>query len=81
MNEDCGPITELLCATNIIPANMSINPTINNILTAIDFLIAMKMLLIDVLLLVYCLSIIKKCHNPNLLHTVEKKFVMNRFKL
>ncbi len=32
MNEDCGPIIELLCAMKIIPAITSIDPTIRNIL-------------------------------------------------
>jgi hypothetical protein len=53
MNEDCGPITELLCATNIVPAIISINPTTTKILTKIDFLIIMKVLLLLDLLLIY----------------------------
>ena len=42
INEDCGPIVELLCATNIIPAITSIDPTTSNSLTNMDFLIEIK---------------------------------------
>jgi hypothetical protein len=60
INEDCGPIIELLCATNIIPAIISINPTTSNILTRIDFLIVMKILSINVLL-IYKIVILVLC--------------------
>jgi hypothetical protein len=39
MNEDWGPITELLCATNIKPDMISVNPTTRNILTKMRFFI------------------------------------------
>jgi len=39
MNEDWGPITELLCATNIKPNMISVNPTTRNILTKMRFFI------------------------------------------
>lgn len=43
IKEDCGPNTELLCATNTIPAIIRIHPTTINILTKVGFLILMQM--------------------------------------
>ena len=39
INEDFGPITELLCATNTNPDMISVNPTTRNILTKMRFFI------------------------------------------
>jgi hypothetical protein len=39
INEDFGPITDLLCATNINPDMISVNPTTRNILTKMRFFI------------------------------------------
>jgi hypothetical protein len=47
INEDCGPIIELLCAINIIPAITSTNPTTSNSLTKMGFLIPMIYIVIN----------------------------------
>ncbi len=45
INEDRGPIIELLCPTNIIPAITSTNPATSNSLTKMGFLIIMKLII------------------------------------
>ena len=72
INEDSGPIIELPCATNIIPAIISPNPTTSNTLSKIRFLIVMTTLLVNH-------SIINlKCHHSILystyIHSIEKNF-------